>query len=56
MHPWLALFILNVTVAFVSVSAKVKVKLTKRDVMQTYEGVEEKLHTFLTSALDGGEW
>jgi hypothetical protein len=29
--------------------------LTKLYVMKTY-GVEEKLHAFLTSALDGGEW
>jgi hypothetical protein len=24
--------------------------------MKTYGGVEEYLHAFLTSALDGGEW
>jgi len=24
--------------------------------MKTYWGVEEQLHDFLTSALDGGEW
>jgi hypothetical protein len=24
--------------------------------MEAYEGVEVKLHSFLTSALEGGEW
>jgi len=24
--------------------------------MKAYEGVESQLHSFLTSALDGGEW
>jgi hypothetical protein len=42
------------------VKVKVKVKLslclTKHHAMKTYWGVEVKLHAFLNSALDGGEW
>jgi hypothetical protein len=30
--------------------------LTKHHAMKTYWGMEVKLHAFLTSALDGGEW
>jgi hypothetical protein len=30
--------------------------LTEHDAIKTYEGVEEDLHAFLTSALDEGEW
>jgi hypothetical protein len=44
----------------VKVKGKVKVKLslclTKHYTMETYWGLEVKLHTFLSSALDGGEW
>jgi hypothetical protein len=44
----------------VKVNVKVKVKLslcsTKLHAMKTYCGVEEYLHAFLPSALDGSEW
>jgi hypothetical protein len=30
--------------------------LTKHHAVKTSFGVEERLHAFLTSALDGGEW
>jgi hypothetical protein len=38
------------------VKEKLSVSLTKHSAIRTYGGVEVWLHTFLTSALDGGEW
>jgi hypothetical protein len=38
------------------VKAKWSLCVTKYHVMETYVGVEVQFHTFLTSALDGGEW
>jgi len=38
------------------VKVKFSLRLTKHQVMKTYEEVEVELHAFLTAELDGSEW
>jgi hypothetical protein len=38
------------------IKAKLFLFFIKQNVIKTYGGVDEYLHTFLTSALDGSEW
>jgi hypothetical protein len=40
----------------VKVKVKLPLCLTKHHAMKVYWGMEVQLHTFLTSALDGGVW